>query len=279
VSEKILITVLVENCVRSRGLKAEHGLAFHLKVGAESMLFDTGQSDLILHNAHLLGTDLSRLKAIAISHGHYDHTGGLSQVLAAAPAASVFAHPAATKPRFARNSDGTTRSVGMAAATRGCKKTGLSWRENTGPVEVLPGIFVTGEIPRETDYEDVGGPFVLDDNGTVPDPIADDQALFFGTAEGTVVLLGCAHAGLVNTLHHVLRLTNGEKIHAILGGMHLVNASPERINRTMVALRELDVQRIGPAHCTGDLATARIWSELLQACVSCSVGSRFVFRR
>lgn len=107
-SERILITVLVENSVRSRGLKAEHGLAFHLQVGAESMLFDTGQSDLIVHNAHLLGTDLSRLRAIAVSHGHYDHTGGLSQVLAAAPGATVFAHPTATTPRFARNSDGTT---------------------------------------------------------------------------------------------------------------------------------------------------------------------------
>lgn len=167
----------------------------------------------------------------------------------------------------------------MPAAALSNKKPGLAWWENTAPVEVLPGIFLTGEIPRETGYEDVGGPFVLDESGTVPDPIADDQALFFGTAEGTVVLLGCAHAGVVNTLSHVLRLTNGDKIHAVLGGMHLVNASPERINRTMAALRDLGVRRLGPAHCTGDLATATMWSEFLQACVPCSVGSRFVFQR
>ncbi|MGC8988703.1 MAG: MBL fold metallo-hydrolase [Verrucomicrobiia bacterium] len=278
-NEEILITLLVENSVYSRGLKAEHGLAFHLQVGGASMLFDTGQSDLIVHNARILGTDLSRLKAIGLSHGHYDHTGGLPHVLAVAPCAAVFAHPAATKPRFARNSDGTTRQVGMDAATVSSKKPSLSWRENTAPVELLPGIFLTGEIPRETDYEDVGGPFVLDESGTVPDPIADDQALFFRTNEGTVVLLGCAHAGVVNTLRHVLRLTNGKRIHAVLGGMHLVNASPERVNRTMAALRELGVRRLGPAHCTGDLATARMWNEFLQACVPCSVGSRFVFGR
>lgn len=274
----ILVTVLVENAVHGRELRAEHGLAFHLQVGPQSLLFDTGQSELIAHNARLLGVDLAAIQAVALSHGHYDHTGGLEAVCRLAPQAPVHVHPAALTPRFARNPDGTTRSVGGSSTGLQADRlqSGLV-RTNTAPVEVLPGIFLTGEIPRETDFEDVGGPFVLDEAGTRPDPMEDDQALFFDTQDGLVVLLGCAHAGVVNTLRHVRRLTRGRPIHAVLGGMHLLAASPERMDRTVAALRELGVQRLGPAHCTGAAATARLWTEFPQACAVCSVGSRFVF--
>ena len=101
----------------------------------------------------------------------------------------------------------------------------------------------------------------------------------FDTGDGLVVLLGCAHAGVVNTLRYVRRLAPDRPIHAVLGGMHLLNASPERITRTVEALRELGVQRLGPAHCTGAKATARLWHEFPQACGTCNVGSRFVFQR
>lgn len=279
-NDRILVTVLVENSAQGRGLMGEHGLAFHIQAGSETLLFDTGQSTLIVDNARQLGVDLSQVRAVALSHGHYDHTGGLPAVLALAPQARVYAHPAALAPRFARDSDGTTRAIGMSAPVlEAIRALSPPMQGTPTATELSEGIFLTSAIPRETAFEDVGGPFVLDAAGAQPDPIVDDQALFFDTREGVVVLLGCAHAGLVNTLQHVRRLTGNRPIHAVLGGMHLLNASPDRLNRTVDALRELGVRLLGPAHCTGAAATARLWHEFPKACTTCSVGSSFVFHR
>ncbi len=279
-SNTLVITVLVENSVQGRELMAEHGLAFHIQAGANTMLFDTGQSGLVLSNARGLGMDLSRLRAIALSHGHYDHTGGLRAVRDIAPDAQLYTHPGALGPHFTRNPDGTTRNLGMSKRTRESILAGAQpFCPTTGPTEVLSGVFLTGEIPRITDFEDVGGPFVLDDAGRDPDPILDDQALFFDTQRGVAVILGCAHAGVLNTMRYIQQLTNGRPIHTVVGGMHLLNATTERIVRTAEALRELGVQRIGPAHCTGIAATARLWNDLPGTCTACGVGNRFAFQR
>lgn len=279
-SETIVVTVLVENSVQAPGLMAEHGLAFHVQAGPMSFLFDTGQSGLVTQNARHLSVDLSRIRAIAVSHGHYDHTGGVRAVWDLAPEARLFAHPSVLVPRFARNPDGSAREVGLRDQNRDAIQAHAAKTSFTSkPAEVMSGFFLTGEILRETSYEDVGGPFVLDAAGTRPDPLRDDQALFFDTRDGVVVLLGCAHGGVVNTLGQVGRLTLGRPIHQVLGGMHLVNASPERLARTVAALRELRVERLGPAHCTGAVAMARLWGEFPAACSPCCVGSRFVFQR
>lgn len=276
----IVVTVLVENSVHGRDLKAEHGLAFHIQAGQESLLFDTGQSELLVENARVLDVDLSQLRAVALSHGHYDHTGSLQIIWELAPHAALFAHPAAWGSHFARNPDGTTHDVGITERSHdAARRFALRRQDTLTTTEVLSGIFLTGEISRETDFEDVGGPFVLDVAGAQPDPIADDQALFFDTRDGIVVLLGCAHAGVVNTLRQIERLTRGRPIRAVLGGMHLLVASPERMARTVAALREMKIQRLGPAHCTGFAAAARLWNEFPQACTTCAVGSRFVFQR
>lgn len=279
-SETIVITVLVENSVRGRDLLAEHGLSFHVQTGSDSLLFDTGQSALLVQNARRLGVDLSRLRAIALSHGHFDHTGGLHAVLGLAPGAELYAHPAALAPHFAYVPDGTTRDVGISAQSlQAIQAHATPPRHTSTSTEVLKGFFLTGEIPRTTNFEDEGGLFVLDAAGTRPDPIPDDQALFFDTPDGVVVLLGCAHSGVVNTLRHIRRLTHHRPIHAVFGGMHLLVASPERMEGTVEGLRELSIQRLGPAHCTGAAATARLWHEFPQAATVCSVGTRLVFQR
>jgi 7,8-dihydropterin-6-yl-methyl-4-(beta-D-ribofuranosyl)aminobenzene 5'-phosphate synthase len=197
-----------------------------------------------------------------------------------APEAPLYAHPGALQARFARNPDGSTRAVGLCPQTLAAIHAHVPPTRGTpSPTELLNGLLLTGEIPRETDFEDVGGPFVLDEAGTRPDPIVDDQALFFDTRDGLVVLLGCAHAGVVSTFRHIRQLTHGRPLHAVLGGMHLLEASAERMARTVEALREIGVERLGLAHCTGAAASARLWHEFPQACTVCSVGSRFVFHR
>jgi 7,8-dihydropterin-6-yl-methyl-4-(beta-D-ribofuranosyl)aminobenzene 5'-phosphate synthase len=110
---------------------------------------------------------------------------------------------------------------------------------------------VTGPIPRETEFEDTGGAFFLDPEGTRPDPIEDDIALWIRTGEGIVLCVGCSHAGLVNTLHHVQRLADGQSIRAVIGGFHLLHAGRDRLERTLASLRPSKIDMLVPCHCTG----------------------------
>jgi 7,8-dihydropterin-6-yl-methyl-4-(beta-D-ribofuranosyl)aminobenzene 5'-phosphate synthase len=275
----IVVTTLVENSVNVRGLLAEHGLAFHIQAGPRSLLFDTGQSGLLVQNARSLRVNLAAVEAIALSHGHNDHTGGLKVAREAAPQARLFLHPASLAPKSAGNSDGTGRPIGMdevnAEAIRAAANA-VVWTSQ--PTEVLEGIFVTGEIRRQNSFEDAGGRFFLDAACTQPDPLLDDQALFFDTAEGLVVLLGCGHAGVVNTLEYIRQLTGGRPIHTILGGLHLLKASSERMEKTIAAFRRLDIQRLAPGHCTGLPALAQLWNAFPGRCSSCAVGASWVFQ-
>lgn len=276
----IWVTVLVENSVHGRQLQGEHGLAFHLRTDRGQMVFDAGQSELVARNAPLLGVDLDAVQAIALSHGHYDHTGGLATLRNLAPRARLFLHPDALINRFSGQPDGSTREVGLPDAARAVVCEGgeaVVWTR--AATEVIDGVFLTGEIPRETAFEDTGGRFYLDEAGTQPDPLLDDQALFFDTTEGVVVLLGCAHAGVVNTLRHIGRLTQGRPVRAVLGGFHLLSASEARLQATLEALAALDVRMIGAAHCTGPAATARLWAAFPDRCCTCAVGSAFRFQR
>lgn len=136
---------------------------------------------------------------------------------------------------------------------------------------------MTGEIPRQNAFKDTGGRFFLDAACTRPDALLDDQALFFDTTEGLVVLLGCAHSGVVNTLEYIQHITGGRPIHTVLGGMHLAAASPERMDKTIAAFRRLNIQRLTPAHCTGMAALAQLWSAFPGRCFSCAVGTRLSF--
>jgi 7,8-dihydropterin-6-yl-methyl-4-(beta-D-ribofuranosyl)aminobenzene 5'-phosphate synthase len=275
---EIRITVLAENSVNLRGLQAEHGLAFLIQTERHQLLFDTGQSDLVVQNAQKLQFDLRGLEAVILSHGHYDHTGGLKAVNEIAPCARFYLHPAALLPKFANQLDGTCRAIGISEenvkAVRAAVQS-ATWTHSL--TEVAAGIFVTGEIPRQNDFEDTGGRFFLDEACSRPDPLVDDQALFFDTRAGLVVLLGCGHAGAVNTLEHIQRLTRNRPIRAIIGGLHLLNASTERVNKTLEAFRRWNIQQILPGHCTGIAAIAQLWTAFPGRCASCATGTHLVF--
>jgi len=267
------ITVLVENCAGGRGLLAEHGLSFWLEIGGKGFLFDTGQGAVLIGNARRLGIHLEKTEAIILSHGHYDHTGGLGGALRSARCVSVYAHPAAFTPKFTSGSEGIVREIGMPSidSQQVSELAELVWVEK--PAAIGNGLFLTGPIPRITAFENTGGKFFIDKGCTQPDQLVDDQAAFMETPAGTMVILGCAHAGVINTLRYIQSLTDNRPIHTVIGGMHLLHADAERMNNTIAELRRLNVSRLLPCHCTGMDALVRLWQEFPGKCQACPVGS------
>ncbi|HUX14709.1 MAG TPA: MBL fold metallo-hydrolase, partial [Spirochaetia bacterium] len=145
------------------------------------------------------------------------------------------------------------------------------------PAFLSEHIGITGPIPRETAYEDTGGPFFKDANGSMADPIDDDLALWIRNDDGIVVCVGCSHAGIINIMNHVRRLNNDQKIRAIIGGFHLLNASAERLDRTITAMRQRTPDSIMPCHCTGDTATELLVEAFGERCSPGSAGMVFEF--
>ncbi|MBW2258694.1 MAG: MBL fold metallo-hydrolase [Deltaproteobacteria bacterium] len=187
-----------------------------------------------------------------LSHGHYDHGGGIPYVLQHAPRTTAAFHPGALRPRYSIR-DGVHRSIDVPPQAREALEAlpPERARQVLEPCLLREDIGLTGPIPRHTSFEDTGGPFFLDPAGTTPDPLEDDLALWIDTAEGLVVCLGCAHAGVVNTLEYVRQQSGTAQVRAVIGGFHLVHALAQRIAQTVNYLRMLAPEIVVPLHCTG----------------------------
>jgi len=277
-SASLDLTVLVDNRVYQPSVRAEHGLSILVQTRGTTVLLDTGQTAQVVQNARLLGARMSEVSHIALSHGHYDHTGGLEAVLGKAPAASVHAHPLAFDRKYKKRDDGTFRFIGcplqLDVVRHKCGEL-VFGREAAS----LPGgLGLTGEVPRTHAWECENAGFFRDEAGQrVPDDLADDQSLYWDGPRGPVVVCGCAHSGVVNTLERVASLTGAKRIHGLVGGLHLGRASNERIERTIDALKRFGVERIGIGHCTGEGAGRRLFDAFGERCFLLSVGERVAF--
>jgi len=259
-SNQINVTVLIENCAAA-GLAGEHGLAYLIGKADSKVVFDTGQTPAFIDNANRLSIDLSDISAVVLSHGHYDHTGGLAALLSSIKdKVDLYMHPCAERERYSIR-DGVARSIGMPAAAREAIRNSSRISQIIGtvePTEVADSLYVTGPIPRRTSFEDVGGPFFLDTRGEEADDILDDQSMYFQTDRGLVVITGCAHAGIINTLNYITEVTGDSNIHAVIGGLHLVNASAQRVEKTIDELNRMQVEHIYAGHCTGTNAMQQL---------------------
>jgi len=261
------ITTLSENTAGRGDFLGEWGLSILLETEGATILFDSGKSISAVHNADTLNIDFARVNSIVLSHGHYDHTGGLRDVLRRmGKEVEVIAHPDIWQTKYARRKDEPDRYIGIPYQRRELESLGARFKLAKEPIHVTDNIVTTGEVPMITDFEQIDdGLFVREDSGWQPDKLLDDQALVVKTGAGLVVILGCAHRGMINTLYHARQLTGVEKIHAVIGGSHLIGVSEERLWQTIDALRGLGIQRMGLCHCT-DLPTASLLAQEFGEC-------------
>ncbi len=251
------ITTLSENTAGLGNFLGEWGLSILVETDGPNILFDTGQSISASHNAEILGIDLSQIDKIVLSHGHFDHTGGLRQILRKiGKEIEIIAHPDMWQAKYATR-EGEDRYIGIPFQRQELESLGARFNLTTESVRLTDNIMTTGEVPMATDYEEIETYLVVkEDAGFKPDKLLDDQALIINTEPGLVVILGCAHRGIINTLYHAQQLTGVKTIDTVLGGCHLMDASEERVWLTIAALKELGVQRLGVSHCTGLPASA-----------------------
>ncbi|TDX51405.1 MBL fold metallo-hydrolase [Orenia marismortui] len=271
--ETLKVKILVENRVAKENLLAEHGLSFLISYQGENYLLDTGQGLVLINNMNNLGIEVSDIDGVILSHGHYDHGNGLKDILALNSEIEVYAHPESFRVKYSKKGDDLVlRGLNI---NREEIKNFNSIEEAT---EIIEGLWLTGKIARINDGEIISKKFKKEVEGTIEeDGFSDDQSVFIETEQGLVVLLACTHAGVINTLEYIKKISEGQKIRAIIGGMHLINASQKRINETVDYLDHLDFELIVPLHCTGFKAMKAMIEKFRDKVKLGEVGEEFIF--
>jgi 7,8-dihydropterin-6-yl-methyl-4-(beta-D-ribofuranosyl)aminobenzene 5'-phosphate synthase len=249
---KLRITTLSDNVAAMGDFRGEWGLSLLVETENTTILLDTGMSGSAVHNADALGIDLKQVDKIVLSHGHYDHTGGLRDVLRRMKKKiDVIAHPSIWQSKYSRMKDRPERFIGVPFRPEELESLGAVFRLSVEPVEINRDIITTGEVPLVTEYEAVDSHLFLKEGSVwLPDPVMDDRALVIKTGQGLVIVSGCAHRGIINTIFHAQEITGVSSIYAVIGGSHLMGTSDERLKKTVSAFKELGVQKLGLCHCT-----------------------------
>lgn len=270
------ITVVTENSVTKRNLVAEHGLSLLIETDNYKLLFDTGQGLALESNVKNLQINLQEIQAIALSHGHNDHTGGLKQALTLSGPKPVYGHPGIFDEKYSVNGEGQYTPNGMPFGKSELEQLGAEFHLQREPIQLTSGILLCGQVPRVTDFEELNPHFAVKKEGQYEiDPLWDDQALFIDTPKGLVVVVGCSHSGLINILRYARQIT-AVPLYAVVGGTHLVAANEERLHKTIEELKLLQVEKLAVSHCTGFYAQMKLKEAFGQGFVLNNVGHTFI---
>jgi len=277
--KNLRLTILVEDQRNPQmpDLKAKHGLCIYAEAAVKdecfAFLLDTGPSpDVLRRNAESLKINLSKVKGVFLTHGHYDHTGGLLEVLKQIDKnVPVVAHPLIFEPKFSFKP--VLTYIGAPFTMREVENRGASLLLSRNPVQLMEDISTTGEIERVTSYEKVEGLWTVSRERFMPDILLDDQSLIFKIeGKGLVIVSGCAHSGIINTVIHSRKLMKVDKIHAVIGGFHLKDADEERVQRTAEDLAAFNPELICPCHCTGKKAVKMLKETFGEDCLAVKTG-------
>ena len=271
----VKVTVLAENSVVVPfNVIGEHGFAAFVETPDFNFLFDTGQGKALVNNALALKKDLTSIKFLYLSHGHYDHTGGIENLLKIKSPLIVYTHKDAFSKRY-WSKNNVKIYVGIPFSKAYLESLGANFVYEQEFREIEKGIYSSGEIERKTDFEKIDEEMKVENkNGElVQDQIWDDFSLAIDTSKGLVVILGCAHSGIVNILNHFINKTGKKDIYAVIGGTHLGFATNEQINATLEVIDKYNIQKLGASHCTGLEVGAKLYNKLKDRFFFAGVGS------
>ena len=253
----IKLTTLSENTAGQPYLLAEWGLSILIETEEKTVLLDTGAGESVVHNAALLGVDLSEIETIVLSHGHFDHTGGLKSLLPAiGHPVDVVAHPDIWIKKYNCVKGKPANEIGIPYSQIELEDLGARFIFSRVPYKLSSCITTSGEVPMANDFEYIDPTLcVAAPEGFKTDPLRDDLAVIIDAPQGLIVVLGCGHRGMINTLNQAKKVTGKSKIYMVLGGCHLKDASEEHIWQTISALNEIGASKLAVCHCSGMPAT------------------------
>ncbi|MEJ2520532.1 MAG: MBL fold metallo-hydrolase [Desulfuromonadales bacterium] len=272
----IQIDIICENSVgRPIAACGEHGFACLVQTPAGRWLLDTGRGATLLDNLKVLGHDPHTIDGIVLSHGHADHAGGLLPLLREIGPRPVYAHPDIFVERFWQGKH-EQRAIGLPYTRAVLEAAGADFHFLKDLTAIAPGVHFSGVIPRRESHES-GDPHLVrlnpDSGRTIPDPFVDDAALAIETRRGLVILLGCCHAGLINTIEFFRAGFAEKHLHAMIGGTHLGPADDAQFKATLEYLDRLSFDRLGVSHCTGPIRSAQLYAKFPNKVFFANVGT------
>lgn len=273
------IDILTDNRTTRRGFLAEHGLSLLIEHEETTILMDCGQSDVFVRNAAAMGRSLAKVNAIVLSHGHYDHVGGLPHFPKATGIVPVHAHVDALRPKQAMNPDQQTRrEIGFPWDPDSLDTETFRWEKETDSREIYPGIHLLSNIQYAYPFEHYPVGFFVDtEAGNAPDLMRDEQVLVIETKKCLAVFLGCSHPGVINCITAVQQAFPGRQITLLVGGMHLRSVGRHRVTETIHRFQDMEIGMVVPLHCTGIAAICAIKRGMTENCAVMCAGDSLTF--
>jgi len=276
-NKSICYKFLVENKTEHTGLLAEHGLSIYIEADGKKILFDAGATDIVIHNAEVMGVDLTDVDLAAISHGHYDHTGGFPAFCKINEKAPIYIHK-----------DAFRDSYGFREGKPEDEKSGIIWTAEEraaladrltftdGPVYITDNICITGTVPYAEGTSITENFYYKDEEGRwQKDDMSHEQVLVIREPDGLYIFSGCSHRGVISALEAGKAMYPGERVAVMVAGMHLYSASEEDRKYVVDQMAAEGLDKVMPVHCTGIKAICDLKTKLGDACVVAVAGDVF----